>query len=249
MEQGYIYKLTLLQNTEEFKKGEIYIGKHNGVKPNYWGSGKLLKRIIEKNGKEVFQREIIAKDIDNNELLSYLEIYYIEYYKCNRSITKIGLNLTEGGEGIFGYKRTQKLKDDFSIRMKERYKSGKIRPPREKKVYQYSLTTGELLNEFSNCTEAAKAVDGNNGSISYCARGKCFSSYGYSWLYSKLDYYKPSIQGKIPILQYDLNDNFIQEWESATNVKNELGFNNSAITNCCKGKIKSSYGFKWKYKN
>lgn len=248
MEQGYIYKLTLLENTEEFKVGEVYIGKHNGIKSNYWGSGKLLQRILKKHGKSIFDREIIAKDINNNELLSYLEIYYIDFYQCNRSVTNKGLNLTEGGEGIYGYKRSDNWKQEVSNRLKEKYKTGKIRPPREKTVYQYSLETGELLNEYPNCLVAAQTVNGENSAIAYCARGKCFSSYGYSWLYTKLDYYKPSIQGKVPVIQYDLQDNFIKEWKSATDVKNTLGFNNSSITNCCKGKTKSSYGFKWKYK-
>ena len=48
--------------------------------------------------------------------------------------------------------------------------------------------------------------------------------------------------------QYDINHNFIRLWDSATDVKNELGYNNSSITNCCKNVSKSSYGYIWKYK-
>jgi len=53
---------------------------------------------------------------------------------------------------------------------------------------------------------------------------------------------------KIEILQYDLEMNFIKEWDSATDVKNELGLNNSSITNCCKNVSKPSYRYIWKYK-
>jgi len=35
---GYIYKLELLQDLETFKKGECYIGKHNGIKQEYFGN-------------------------------------------------------------------------------------------------------------------------------------------------------------------------------------------------------------------
>lgn len=51
-----------------------------------------------------------------------------------------------------------------------------------------------------------------------------------------------------PIIQYDLQRNFIKEWESAISVKRELNFDNSSITKCCKGKRKIAYGFIWGYK-
>jgi hypothetical protein len=51
-----------------------------------------------------------------------------------------------------------------------------------------------------------------------------------------------------PIVQYDLDGNFIKEWGSATIVQNELGFNKSNICNCCTGKLKYAYGFIWRYK-
>ena len=51
---------------------------------------------------------------------------------------------------------------------------------------------------------------------------------------------------KKPILQYDLDGNFIREWSSATDVGRELKSN---ICNCLKGKLPSAYGFKWFYKN
>ena len=50
---------------------------------------------------------------------------------------------------------------------------------------------------------------------------------------------------KKPVLQYDLNGNFIKEWPSATDVGKEA---NDNICKCLKGKQKSAYGFIWKYK-
>ena len=49
------------------------------------------------------------------------------------------------------------------------------------------------------------------------------------------------------IYQYDLLGNFIKEWDSATDIKNKLGFYESNICKCCKNNIKSAYGFKWSY--
>ena len=52
-----------------------------------------------------------------------------------------------------------------------------------------------------------------------------------------------------PILQYDVNGNFIKEWESAAEVSKFMNITNgSAVTAVCKGKRKTAYGFIWKYK-
>ncbi len=248
MMYGYIYKLELLEDLETFKKGEIYIGKHNGIKKEYFGSGKLITSIVNKYGKEFFNREIISKDIDNDELLSYLERYYIKFYNCNRSKSQIGLNLTDGGEGIYGFKKSKEQCEAMSIRIKKEYAENKRFSPKLKKVYKYSLETGELLEIFDNCTLASLTVNCAPSSIAYCARGKNNSVKGYAWSYIKYDNYKPIIYNKKPIEQYDINNNFIRLWDSATDVKNELGYNNSSITNCCKNVSKSSYGYIWKYK-
>lgn len=60
--------------------------------------------------------------------------------------------------------------------------------------------------------------------------------------------YKPSIRGKVKILQYDIDNNFIKEWDSATDITNELGYKNACISNCCRNRSKTSYGYKWVYK-
>ena len=49
------------------------------------------------------------------------------------------------------------------------------------------------------------------------------------------------------ILQYDKNGNFIKEWPSSWSIQRELGFAQSFISGCAKGKFKSAYGFVWIY--
>jgi hypothetical protein len=58
-----------------------------------------------------------------------------------------------------------------------------------------------------------------------------------------------------PVLQYDLEDNFIKEWESkgqaAEYIKHQTGKTSnltSQIKDCILGKQKTAFGFKWKYK-
>lgn len=53
----------------------------------------------------------------------------------------------------------------------------------------------------------------------------------------------------IPVIQYDLQGNFIKEWNSAKQAGTELKIDASDICSCRRGKRKSVGGFVWKYKN
>lgn len=48
------------------------------------------------------------------------------------------------------------------------------------------------------------------------------------------------------VKQYDLDGNFIKEWNSIMEIKRELGINNSNIGECCKGRRKTAGGYVWR---
>lgn len=50
------------------------------------------------------------------------------------------------------------------------------------------------------------------------------------------------------VLQFDLNNNLVKEYPSTKQVERELGFSYQNICACCKGKQKTAYNYKWKYK-
>lgn len=52
----------------------------------------------------------------------------------------------------------------------------------------------------------------------------------------------------IPVLQYDLDGNFIKEWPSISEVRRLNNFHKYCIIQVCKNKQESAYGYKWKYK-
>lgn len=56
-----------------------------------------------------------------------------------------------------------------------------------------------------------------------------------------------SLRDGKPVLQYNLNGDFIQEWPSATSCQSQ-GYSQSAISQVCNQKQKSAYNFLWKYK-
>lgn len=251
--QGYIYKLTLNRDLDDFKKGEIYIGKHNGRKLSYFSGGKLIKRITDKYGNNVFDREIICKDISTNELLCYMEIYYIEYYQCNRNKYNKNLNLTEGGEGIFGYKRTKQHCENLSKTIKEQYKQGLRKIYKEKDLHQYNIDTGVYIKTFKNCTEAALSIGQpakSNTAIASAARDKHASAYGFMWSYKKMEIIDKIAGSYKPIIKYDLQGNFIEEYKNCTVATNQNNIkNNSSISNCASGLTKTAYGFIWRFKD
>lgn len=51
-----------------------------------------------------------------------------------------------------------------------------------------------------------------------------------------------------PVLQYSLDGTFIKEWKSTMDIKRNLGFCQSYISECCRGKYAYAYGYIWKYK-
>ena len=50
------------------------------------------------------------------------------------------------------------------------------------------------------------------------------------------------------VSQFTLDGILVKEYASAMKAERETGFNNGNIVNCCNGKQKTAYGYKWKYK-
>jgi len=52
-----------------------------------------------------------------------------------------------------------------------------------------------------------------------------------------------------PVLQFDLDGNFVKEWASQKEATTYLGVKGDGVGACCRGRQKKAYGFIWKYKN
>lgn len=90
-----IYKITNIFNNK------IYIGKHQttNVNDSYFGSGKLVKRAIEKHGKENFTKEILFI-FDTEEEMNAKERELVTEDFC---LLEDNYNLCAGGFGGFSY--------------------------------------------------------------------------------------------------------------------------------------------------
>lgn len=51
------------------------------------------------------------------------------------------------------------------------------------------------------------------------------------------------------VKQFAKDGHFIKEWSCINDIEKELGFFHSNITKCCRGDIKTAYGFIWRYSN
>ncbi len=51
-----------------------------------------------------------------------------------------------------------------------------------------------------------------------------------------------------PVLQYDMNGNFVKEWKSKGEAAAYYGCNPDSIRNCIRGRVNSCKGYIWKYK-
>ena len=118
---GYIYLTTNLINNKK------YIGMSTRDDERYLGSGKLIKRALDKYGKSNFRKEILEYEEDFEKLCE-LEKYYIEKYDAvNRNDF---YNIHEGGNGgntIKGYSEEEKevYKQNMSSILKSLYNDNK----------------------------------------------------------------------------------------------------------------------------
>jgi hypothetical protein len=104
---GFIYLTTNNIN------GKMYIGQRKYDKrkeyKTYFGSGKLIKRAINKYGKENFSKIIICNTKNKNES-NEKEKYYISLFNAVESDDFY--NISEGGDGgscLYGYTEQQKI--------------------------------------------------------------------------------------------------------------------------------------------
>ena len=104
-----IYKIT---NKLDDK---FYIGMHktSNLDDGYMGSGKLIKRAIQKHGIENFTKEILHM-FDNEEDMKNKEKELV-------TISEMSYNLCDGGHGGFGY-----INRDESLRIEKNKKARKI---------------------------------------------------------------------------------------------------------------------------
>lgn len=105
-----------------------------------------------------------------------------------------------------------------------------------------------LLKQYSHSSEKSLQEILNNEEIKYIQKYNSLIPNGYNL--SKGGTYNSETRKK-PIDQYDLKGNFIASYESIYSATQNLTLDNitySHISECCQGKLKTAYGFVWRFK-
>ena len=118
-----------------------------------------------------------------------------------------------------------------------------------KEVHQYDMD-GNYMASYISSKEAERSTMIPHSNISYAANGKTDSAGGYMWTRVKVDRLpKYHFANGIKVYQYDMNWNFIAEYESVriANVAVGGAKKSNTIHYCCRGKYSQAYGYKWSY--
>lgn len=114
MSLGYIY-ITICPNKK------VYIGQHQTSKydKNYYGSGKVLKNIIKKYGKDKLVNKVLEW-CDSLEDLNNKEKWWIRYFRKSNMIC---INIDDGGKGAEAHTRFKLRKSHKIISQTDEHKS------------------------------------------------------------------------------------------------------------------------------
>lgn len=231
---GYIYNITNEIN------GHTYIGKTNNLvrrwKEHCYGNGRtaILDKAFKKYGLEHFVFDIIAQiPFDNieelNAVLNQLEAYYIALYDTFNN----GYNATAGGDGTSFYHHSEETKKKISQSqigktLSEEHKEkcrvanlGNHHTDKAKKAIRQAL----LHRDYSIYDRVANKLKGRTRDHEMIM--------------------KAAKKRRKPVLQYDLQGNFIKEYPG---IKFVDGFEGKNISACCHGKLISTQGYIWRYK-
>lgn len=203
-------------------KSDMRLHKHGNI---------YLQRIHDKYGLDGFVFEIIEKC--EKEKCIEREQYWIDYFDSYNK----GYNLAEKANG--GPTLT------FDFRRKMTTKQHKI-------VYQIDKSDN-IIYVYDGVHEAGRISGINSADISTCCHKRNNMAGGFLWCFK--DDYNSSVKYKSKynnsgVFQFDLSNNLIKKWDSIKQASliYSKGHNGN-IVNCCAGKLKSAYGYIWRYNN
>ena len=170
--------------------------------------------------------------------------YIQEFESVNEIIDKYGISRSVINRGIQGQYLV--LNKYYSLEKIDRLHIKKQQSLRNKPIFLYSLS-GEFYKEFKSPTECAKFFnDKSSSSINSAIRlNRVYK--GYQVSLDKVPYMKNKVicTQKKPVIQYDLNNNFIKEYPSKTEAIKEHGTGVAAVL---KGQQANCHHFIFKYK-
>jgi len=206
-------------------KNKIYIGK------TFSSRKKIHKKIF---GNQISYTYI--DESNSNKLKDWvrLEKYWIEQF----STWGFDIQNINKGEGEMEFV-TKKIKNKINkSTLGNTNKKGYITPPEVKEKISNSLK-GRTLNEQQR--KKLRVPKKNKENF-----GK--HRIGIEVSLETREKRSKSNPNKKPVIQYNKNMEFIKEFIGVREAARQTGCYDSSITMCCKGRLKTTKGFKFKYK-
>ncbi len=219
---------------------KYYVGITKQNIKNRWKNGSSYKQnshfynAIKKYGWDNFQHEVIAENLSKDEACNFEKILI---KKLNSNNREFGYNKSVGGEhGGSGAERSKESLKRTSDSLKGHHVSTETR-----RKISNSRTGLKQSEETKN--KISKTLTGHKMSIE--TRKKMSQN-----AKKRVSTHPNAKCVKRPILQYDLNMNFIREWSSIMEATIGLGFkSHGCIDNVLSGRSKQTHGFIFRYKN
>lgn len=240
---SYIYLVTNKLN------GKQYVGQHKydgvGLDQKYFGSGVLLWKAYEKYGMENFDMELVEECLEED--LNPLEQLYIEYYN---TLKPNGYNLTEGGEGVSGFKFSPETIKKLSLSHKGKKPSLEtIEKMRQNRIgYVTPESTKEkisnsLMGHYVSDETKRKQSESHIGQLAW--NKGIETPIEVKRKISDAHINNPLLSKKVN--QYKKDGTLVKTHASTAEAARTLNSRPSHIIECCNGKRKTAYGFIWKY--
>jgi hypothetical protein len=155
------------------------------------------------------------------------EKFYIDKYKTDKLT-----NIEPGGN---------------STTIREYCKIGTSKNTKE--VIQMDLDYN-IINNFKSCAEASRTMNINKSLIASACRKNGIISHGFRWKWkNNPNKCNPIDKRFTPVLQYDLDNNFLKEYNSVKEASMETGIHPASITNCTHDITSRAGNYYWKIKD
>ena len=170
--------------------------------------------------------------------------FVAEYESYNQASRKLGTGDNTIREGI---KNRRKAKGFYFIEKKEYEKNPNLAELFNwKPIIQFDLQ-GNLIAEYFNIDKALKETNVNKDSLKTVLNGKQQSTNGYIWRYKEDYLLNPIVieEDINPIIQLNLNGEFIAEYKNVKEATEKTGIKRDGIRDCIRKKQNSSSNYIW----
>jgi group I intron endonuclease len=209
--------------------GKVYVGQTYNLKIRWQANGRMylnktkkgkyaqpyFAHALLKYGWDAFEHRIILEGVSKNEA-NYAEKYLIKWYKLH----KMSYNMTDGGEGTCGIKRT--MSPEMREYMSKYMRANSVLIGTHRTEKQKQAVREKMLGRKMSAEARAKMSKSHTGEKQY-------------WKNKKIYAFDKTTK------------EFVKSYDSISEAAGELGLFVSAITSSAKGRCPSAGPYIWSY--